>query len=126
MSLGGDLSDFISTYVSGVSGRVYYLRLPQTVTLPAITYQRISGAPGMAHDGPHGVDQRYYQVDIWDTSPDNAVALEEVLKAAMNGYSGAMGGSSISLAALKSEREDYDPETGFYRIILEWLIQFLT
>lgn len=54
-----------STLSALVSTRVFPLSRLQGSALPAVTYQRISGAPLYADDGEVGLTEARLQVDTW-------------------------------------------------------------
>lgn len=54
-----------STLSALVSTRVFPLSRLQGSALPAVTYQRISGAPLYADDGEAGLTEARLQVDTW-------------------------------------------------------------
>lgn len=110
-----------------VVARVYPLMLPPTVTLPAISYTEVSGPRVTTHDeASGGLAHKRYQVDSWATTYSGAKALSKQVRVALNGFSGAVshGADSLTLQAslIAEERDDYDAETGIYRVIQDYII----
>lgn len=110
-----------------VSDRVYINRLPQTVTLPAITYQRISTPRVLAHDtsGATGTAYPRFQVDAWATTYASAKAITDAVRAALNGYKGTMGsGGAVTVqgALVQDEIYDIDPDAEIMRIMSDYII----
>ena len=104
--------------VSAIVGtRIYPLTLPQTPTLPALTYQLITPMSIIAHDGKSGTAQCRYQITGFDDDPDILRDLMEEVRICMDGFKGSIGGAdTITVQAMLPEGgyESYDPETGRY------------
>ena len=100
-----------------VAGRVYPKILPQSPTVPAVTYQRISRV-GVADtlDAPGSLARPRVQVDSWGSTGDQAEALGETVREAINGFRGNVsGGASVQRIALETVREEYDDEVKLHR-----------
>lgn len=113
-----------------VSTRIYPNKLPQTVTLPAITYQRISTPRIHTHDtsGKTGTAHPRFQFDAWGTSYASCKAVADAIRAALNGYRGTMGGAdpvTVQGALIDDERYDNSPDTGMERIMSDFIIWHL-
>ena len=105
---------YLSEYTGLVGKRVYPSKLPQKPTLPAITYQKISGPHVHSHGGISGLTRPRYQFTCWAEKYSDAKAIAEVLRLALDGYKGTMGGSGgVDVSAILSEGDGdiYDPET---------------
>lgn len=98
----------------GAEQRVYRRRLPETATLPAITYNRISTAPEYSHDGDSGIPTIRFQIDAWADNPDVADELAEAAYARLSGRR-IEGGSTF----IAGDGDDDNAESGTYRRILD-------
>lgn len=63
-----------------IATRLYPIRLPQGVTLPAVTYQRITGSSEQAYDGPVNLGQGTIQFDCWADTYASALAVAEQVR----------------------------------------------
>ncbi len=115
MSLREDFYTFLKAQIPTAGNRVYPMRLPQTVTLPAVTYQVISETDLLAHDGPVGLLTPNIQVDCWGSTPKAAWQMADELRQALDGFHGQMGDTRVDFAKV-SAREEYEPETELFRV----------
>ncbi len=107
-----------------VGSRIYPMRLPQNPALPAVVFQRISAPPdGLTIDGRAGRVPIRLQLSLWAQTYDGARALMAAVDARLDGYSGSNGdGTALRLVALKNMSDDYEPETGLYRVIADYRV----
>lgn len=77
-----------NTIASIVSGRVYPLRMPQKVNLPAIVLTRVSGMRFAHLRGADALARPRYQVDCWAVTHDGATVLGTLCRQRLNGYTG--------------------------------------
>lgn len=101
-----------------VSTRIYPLVLPVSVTLPAITYQRIDTPREITHDqAAGGLAMPRFQFTAWGTFAE-AKAIVKALRTALNGFRGTFGASANTVRVYgvlaDNERDDYDPDSGLY------------
>ena len=113
-----------------VSGRVYPNKLPQTVTLPALTYQRVDTPRVHSHDtsGAAGTAHPRIQFDCWAASYSGAKGLADALRGALNGYKGTMGTVNpvtVQSALQEDERFDDFADAGIVRISCDFIIWHL-
>ena len=120
----------LSTYTSLatlISTRVYPLKLPQTVTLPAITYQRISTPRELTHDQQAGgLAMPRFQFTCWGTTFSSVKGVVKELRNCLNGFSGTFGSgaSTVSVGGVLSANEidSFDPESGLYWTAVDYFI----
>jgi hypothetical protein len=106
-----------------IGNRVMPLRLMDTQTIPAITYQQIAGPRVTTHDEPNNsLAQTSYQLDIWAEDYDTMRAIAAAARVLLNGYKGTAGGLTLQAVLITDEREDSDGETRLYRIIQTYAI----
>jgi len=101
-----------------VGNRVYPLVLPQNVALPAMTYQRISTLRVRSHSGPSGLAHPRFQFACWADSYAEAANVTRVLRLALDGFKLTPGGAALS----ENEIDDYEAETGRWRINADYII----
>jgi hypothetical protein len=114
-----------------ISTRVYPNKLPQTVTLPAMTYQRIDTPRVHSHDssGSAGTAHPRFQFDCWAETYSGAKAISDALRAALNGYKGTItsGANTVVVqgALIQDERYDDFADAGMLRISCDYIIWHL-
>lgn len=105
--------------VALISTRVYLMRIPQTATLPCLTVTRVSTPRELCHDtsGSTGaLAHPRFQFDAWATTYASAKAINDQVRAALNGHTGTTGtGITIRAALVADEVPSFDPETKLYR-----------
>lgn len=123
------LYSYLSTFAgltALVSTRVYPDKIPQGATLPCLTYQRISTPREHAHDTSGiGTDLAHprFQFNAWATTKSSAKAINEQVRAAMNGKRGTIAtGVSINSALSADERYRYEPETTLHTYESDFII----
>lgn len=97
-----------------VSTRMYSDVLPQSVTMPAITYTVIDTTPNEHLTGIADVSRARIQIDCFATSRAGANALGDAVRLALEKYRGTVGTQFINEINLATgERYDIDrSETG--------------
>ncbi len=101
--------------------RLYPVVLPQKPTLPAATLQRISG-PRLKHlSGASGWGMARIQIDAWATTYLAAQQLAAAIRTALHGYAGKLTTLEVAIT-LENERDDYDDDLKWFRVIQDYLI----
>ncbi len=119
-----DIASIIGNGDSPETYRMYPLRLSQGASLPAITYQRVSGPREYDLAGPTGRARPRMQVDCWATSYSAVKDLASKVIKVLNGLNGNMGGEQVHGVTLEGERDGFEDETEYRRVILEFIIPF--
>lgn len=105
------------TGTSGVAAlagtRVYPLNLPQTPTLPAISYQRVSNTE---QNGTSTLRTTRYQVDCWAESYSAVQSLASAVKGALEEWT---SGPSVKMTEVINEIDDYEPDSALYRVSID-------
>jgi hypothetical protein len=104
--------------VGGADDRVYRRRLPETATLPAISYTRISTVPEYTHDGDSRLPAIRYQVDCWADNPDTADEMTVGLYERLSGTR-QPGAQAVFI---DNDLDDEDSESATYRRVLDVII----
>lgn len=97
-------------YHAGVDDRIYPVKLPQNPTLPAITYQIISGLRGYTQDGKDGVTDYRVQINIDAYSYAECRTVRDAIAAGISGVSHeSFGSPSVELLKvfIDSERDAF-------------------
>lgn len=102
-----------------VGTRVYPMTLPQGAVFPAITYQRVGGAPEFSHDGGSDVARARMQLDCWSTTYGDAASLGLAVKQALSGYRGPMGATPDVAARITNAMDLDEPELSLRRRMLD-------
>lgn len=103
---------------AAVGGRVYPVVLPQNPALPAIVYQEVRGSAKAAAGGDTGMRESRILISYYAASFSAIKVGKMLLTAALSGAS-AEGVSRIEVDGI---RDDYDPETGWFRQLLEIMV----
>jgi len=123
------LEEGLLSYLTGYAGltalvstRVYLFKIPQSATLPCISFQRISTPKITTMDtSGSGNDLAYpsFQFDVWGSAYSTVKPICNQLLAALNGKTGNIGSGanivSIQASLVTGEAPEYDPETNLYR-----------
>jgi len=108
-----------------VADRIYPMMMPQNVTLPCLTYQRISTPRIITHDssGATGdLTNPRFQFDAWGATQKSTKLISDALRAVLHGKTGAMGGVTIRAALADNEAPDFDPDSELYRSRSDYII----
>lgn len=118
MTLEEALQAHLTTSLGGP--KVYPLQLPAGVTLPAVTYQRVSTAPTAHRDGPtHG--RARFQIDGWGSSFAAAVSLRGAIQTALHGWTQAAH-PRVDATQWAGSHALLEPETGRWHVLLDYFI----
>lgn len=110
--------------LSGLIGnRLFPVKLPQSKTLPAATYQLINRTP----EHEHGDEIQYrhvFQIDIWGNSYAVVKQIADIIRIQLDGYRGPMGNMMESISFLRDERDDYDEKALLNRASMDFELWF--
>lgn len=105
-----------------VSTRVYPVQLPDTPTLPAVTYQRIDTLSVQHRSSQRARFSRpRFQIDGWATSYKIAAAVREQIKAAMGEFRRSSD-PRVDTALLKDDRDIRESSPGRWRCSMDYYI----
>lgn len=99
-----------------VSGRIYPVQLPQSVTYPAISYQRISST---GTNGNTAMRESRYQISCWAETYLGGLTLAAAVKALAEGYTNTASTPGIKMTQIVNELDDYDDSARVYRVIVD-------
>lgn len=115
MSFEEDLVRYLEANpgVSALVGtRVYPMRLPERVTLPAIRYQSISMTSEVAHTGPSNLRHYRIQLSIHASTYSSAQAVAAALYTAFDGKKSLFGPGTSCFVI--NDVSDFEDESGQY------------
>lgn len=98
-----------------IGTRCYPLVLPQNPTLPALVYQELRTDARAAADGDTGKRESKFQLGYWAGSFSAIKVGKGVLVQRLSGYAGG----TVNRIEVGAMRDDYDPETNWWRQIIE-------
>lgn len=108
-----------------VSSRVYPVKLPQSATLPAVTYQRISTVREGAMGADSDIVRVRVQVTSWADSYSGVKSLSEAVRAALQRYSGTSAAVDVRDCFLDSELDLYgedESEAGVHAVAQDFIL----
>lgn len=94
-----------ATVLALVSTRVYPNWVPQGASMPAISFNQVSGIRDYSMDGADGMAQTLYQIDCWATTYSETRDLADAVRGALSAYSGTIAGVTIDVAFLQDEND---------------------
>lgn len=94
--------------------RIYPLLMPQGVTLPAISYQRVATVPNNDLEGTQNHEWVRVQVDCWHNNYAGVKALAAAVRTALQ--------VTPVYGQLLTELDDYDSEEKLFRVIQDFNI----
>ena len=116
----------LSTYaglIALVGTRIYPMALPQTPTLPAVTYYRVNAPTDhLMGESASTIERAGYRIQCWGASYTVARAVAAQVIAALDAFAGILGGAGgVRCWATRTNSLDLDdPETTWKRRILDF------
>ena len=126
MNLDESLYARLSTYaglIALTSTRIYPLMLPQTPTLPAITYYRVNApTEHVMGETTSDIERATYRIQCWGATLTSARAVAAQVIAALDGFKGLLGGATgVRCWVTQVNQVDLgDDLTGWKRRILDF------
>lgn len=111
--------------VAALAGtRVFPVLLPESPTLPALTYQVVGGSSDQTFE-TSGYQRLRVQLDCWGESYADAVTLRAAVSKAVDGYQGPLSDGTFLLDAQTLQTADFfEQEARQYRAMLEVYLYF--
>lgn len=125
MTTLADIRTFIladATVTSLIGTRMYPLTVPQNGTMPAVTYQVISGSRGYVFRAPAGMARHRIQFDCYATTYTSAESVAAAIRNRLSGYMGNAGTGAIEAAMFDTERDFYEADVALYRRSVDYQI----
>jgi hypothetical protein len=126
--LRGDLQEFLTdnvTIAALIGNRCYPDSLPQSVTYPALTYSEVSGVRVRDLDGPTGRARLRISIHSWAETSMQREQLADAVRTALDGYAGAMEGTSVGNVICENEFNIYEPDVPVYRKVQDYIISLI-
>lgn len=106
-----------------VSSRIYPLKLPQGWTLPAVTYQRVSGYREHCLSGASGRARPRFQIDCWASDYDDVKDLADKVRLCLDGFKGDINTESdVGGITLEADRDLWEENIDTYRVSMDFII----
>lgn len=103
-----------------VNGRIYPVLLPQTPTLPAVTYQLISDGREYTHEGDAGLRTATFQFACWANDFRTARDVAGQVVNALSGYRGMVGTTEIQSCFQTNRTHIYESTTATHQQIVDF------
>jgi hypothetical protein len=110
--------------VSLISTRVYPGVTPQNVTVPYVTYTRISAVRESGFGTDIGVVQSRFQFDIFADSYSESRAIAAQVRAAVQRWSNSGTSPAVYETLLENDFDGYDATTRLHHAVIDALIFF--
>jgi len=108
---------------AAATGGIWPMKLEQGWTLPAITYQRISGERAHNLGGPSGRARPRFQIDCWAADYDGAKDLSNKVRLCLDGFKGDINTESdVGGITLEGDRDIWEEEIKIYRVTMDFII----
>jgi hypothetical protein len=99
-------------------GRIYPVRLPDEVVLPALVYLKASCIRYASHGGPSKLASSRFQLDCYS---DDYLQAKQLALSAVAALHGKNGGD-IQAAFSENETDGFSADSGLYRVTADVLI----
>jgi hypothetical protein len=110
--------------IATVGARVFKLLAIQGATPPYIVISRISHDPLHTQSGPPAVRRTDLQFSVWSMSQSEGAAIEDELRALLDGYRGEIGGYRIEATLLKNGRYFYEDASKKHHFATDYRVQY--
>jgi len=127
MTIEGALLSRLKSQVALVSNRVYAVQLPQNVTLPAVTFQRISAIREHAMGGDAEPTHARFQVSSWAKTYDEVRDVADQVKAGLDRFSGTLDTTVIQQIFRVTDQDLFEPDdlgVGVFHVPVDFMVHF--
>jgi len=107
-----------------VATRIYRDYFPQDEQLPAIAYTLEDDSSQHTQQGPSGMREAVYQVNIWADTRREVMAVAREVRSALDGYRGAFKDIPIPGIFLDSLSRERDSDTGAFCVSMRFTIHY--
>lgn len=108
-----------------VSQRIYFVKAPQKTETPYMIITKVSGLREHSHGGASELAGPKFQFSVFDGTYSGVKNILAALQAALQGYTGSMGGSGgvcVHAAFYDNEKDLYEEETGLHHGVADYII----
>ena len=107
-----------------VSTRIYPSLMPQDTTMPAVTYQRISGLPISLLSSDTDIIDARFQFSCFASTYDSGRAVVKQIRLALQRWSGTEATVTILDSLMENDTDLYDPDTMLHYPVVDFLISY--
>jgi len=126
-----DFDEALVDYLLGQPGiaaltakRIYPDYFPQDEQLPAIAYTLEDDSSQQTQQGPSGMREAIYQINIWADTRREVMAVACEVRSALDGYRGAFKDTYIIGAFLDRLSRERDSDTGAFCVSMRFTIHY--
>ena len=112
----------ITALVALVSTRIYSVKLPQDFTLPAVCFRMIGDETARTLSGHGGKARTTFEISYCADSDTDAETGGEIIRKALDGFSGTVSTVRIQSISMTDRRDDYDYNLGVYKREMEFKV----
>jgi len=108
-----------------VSSRIHFVKAPQDIAKPYLIIIKISSPRDHTHDGASGLAHPRFQFSAFATTYSEAKEIIAAVQAALQGYSGIMGGDGgvyVNGCFYDDENDFYETETNLYHVSADYIL----
>jgi hypothetical protein len=107
-----------------VATRIYPDYFPQSEQLPAIAYTLEDDSTQQTQQGPSGMREAVYQINVWAETRREVMAVAREVRSALDGYRGAFKDIPILGVFLDSLSRERDSDTGAFCVSMRFTIHY--
>ena len=114
-----------SGITSLIGERLYYVKAPQDVVKPYVAFFKASAPREYSHDGASKLAHPRFQFSCFATTYYEAKQITEAIRAAIEAFSGTMGGAGgveVGHCFLINESDIYEENTKLFHVAVDYLI----
>ena len=108
-----------------IGERLYYVKAPQDVTKPYVVFFKASGPREYSHNGASALARPRFQFSCFATTYYQAKQIAEAIRAAIEAFSGTMGGAGgveVGSCFCINESDMYEEDTRLFHVAVDYLI----
>jgi hypothetical protein len=107
-----------------VATRIFPDYFPQSEQLPAIAYTLEDDSTQQTQQGPSGMREAVYQINIWADTRREVMAIAREVRSALDGFRGAFKDIPILGVFLDSMSRERDSDTGAFWVSMRFTIHY--
>ena len=114
----------LSAITDLIGQRVYFIKLPQDTTFPALTINRISTQRRRSHGGNSNLTRPRIQLTCFAETYLATKAISTQIVNALESYVGTMGSTQVYDSFVENELDLYDSESKIYYLPIDVMIRY--
>ncbi|HUT68657.1 MAG TPA: DUF3168 domain-containing protein [Dehalococcoidales bacterium] len=107
-----------------VSTRIHFVKAHQDIDAPYLVLFKVSGPREHSHDGSSELAHPRFQFSAFATKYSDAKAVIAAVQAALQGYSGIMGGAGgvyVNGCFYEDENDFYETDTNLHHVSADYI-----